>query len=117
MFHRFDTAITQALTSEHSLYGHSDRSIATATARRAAAENRVKALNEATLGKVAFAAIHDTASGRFHEDAEAMSQGQPPVHHAVSFYLSMAETFKKVDARNATPAVVEPAPRRAAQAA
>jgi len=117
MFDRFDTVITQALTSEHSLYGLSDRSIATAAARRAAAENRVKALNEATLGKVGFAAIHETASGRFHEDAEAMARGEPPVHHSVGFYLSTAETYRKADAREtAKPAKTAP-PLHAAQAA
>lgn len=109
MFDRFDTAIAKALSSEHSLYGKSDRSVATASARRASAENRVKAMNEATLGKVSFAALHDTASDRFHTDAELMAQGQPPQHHAVSFYLSMAQTFKTSDARKA----VEPKPASA----
>lgn len=97
MYRRFDTALTDALNSEFSQYGKSDRSIATAAARRSSADNRVKAMNEATLGKVGFAAIHDTASTRFHEDAELLALGKSPIHHPISFYLSSAETYRKVD--------------------
>lgn len=110
MYHRFDMALQSALESESSLFGVSERSIAVATARRAASENRVKAMNEATLGKVAFAAIHDTASTRFHEDAERMSHGLSPVHHAISFYLSTAKAYRKADAKNAAEVVPHPAP-------
>ena len=118
MFQTFDTALARALTSEHALFGAPDRRVATATARRAAAENRVKALNEATLGKAGFAAIHDTASTRYHEHAELMALGQPPVHHAISFYLSTAETYRKADTRSGAPdQLVCAVPRRPAQAA
>ena len=98
MFCNFDSALTQALSSEFSMFGESDRSLATATARRSSSENRVKAMNEATLGKVGFAMIHDTASSRHHEDAELMADGKSPLHHSTSFYLSMAEAYQKSDA-------------------
>jgi hypothetical protein len=97
MYRRFDTALKQALTDEFSLYGVSDRSLATATARRAASENRVKAMNEATLGKAAFAYIHDTASTRYHQDAELMASGNAPRHHTISYYLSIAKRYRKSD--------------------
>jgi len=97
MYRRFDTALKKALTNEFSLYGVSDRSLATAAARRAAAENRVKAMNEATLGKAGFAFIHDTASTRYHEDAELMAAGCAPRHHAISFYLNASEHYRKAD--------------------
>jgi len=97
MFRSFDTALTQALSSEFSMFGESDRSLAATAARRGSSENRVKAMNEATLGKVGFALIHDTASTRYHEDAELMASGKSPKHHPVSFYLSMAETYRKSD--------------------
>lgn len=98
MYRRFDTALKQALSNEFSLYGQSDRSLATATARRASAENRVKAMNEATLGKSGFALIHDTASTRYHEDSELMATGKAPLHHPISFYLTTAEHYRKTDA-------------------
>lgn len=101
MYRRFDTALSEALNSEFSHYGHSDRSTATAAARRSSADNRVKAMNEATLGKVGFAAIHDTASTRFHEDAELLAAGKSPVHHPISFYLSSAEAYRRVDVAKA----------------
>jgi len=97
MFRNFDSALTQALSSEFSMFGESDRSLAAGAARRGSSENRVKAMNEATLGKVGFALIHDTASTRYHEDAELMARGKSPTHHSVSFYLSMAETYRKSD--------------------
>lgn len=97
MFRDFDSALTQALNSEFSLFGESERSRAAATARRASAENRVKAMNEATIGKVGFARMHDTASTRYHEDSEAMARGQSPTHHGINFYLSMAEKYRKSD--------------------
>jgi len=100
MFRNFDSALSQALSSEFSMFGESDRSLATAAARRASAENHVKAMNEATLGKVGFAMIHDTASTRFHNDAEAMTRGHSPTHHSVSFYLSLAKTYRKSDKAN-----------------
>lgn len=97
MHRRFDTALKQALATEFSLYGVSDQSLATATARRAAAENRVKAMNEATLGKAGFAIIHDTASTRYHQDAELMAGGNAPQHHKISFYLNAARQYRKSD--------------------
>ena len=97
MFRSFDSALTEALSSEFSMFGESERSLATAAARRASTENRVKAMNEATLGKVGFALIHDTASTRFHEDAELTAGGRSPIHHPISFYLSMAATYRKSD--------------------
>lgn len=120
MYHRFDSALADALTSEFSLYGHSDRSIATAAARRASAENHVKAMNEATLGKAGFAVIHDTASTRYHEDAEAMAVGKAPTHHPLSFYLKTADLYRKADrAENeaAARAHLNQIDRRSAQAA
>ena len=117
MYHRFDNAIATALSTEHSQYGASERSIAMSAARRAAAENRVKALNEATLGKVGFAQMHETASARFHEDAEAMAHGQPPTHHAISFYLTTAATYRKADAESAGDKPERIAKPRTAQAA
>jgi len=107
MYHRFDSALADAFSSELSLYGTSERSIATNAARRAAAENRVKAMNEATLGKAGFAVIHDTASTRYHEDAKLLSTGKAPRHHPISFYLKMAETF-----RNGERKASEKAPRQ-----
>jgi len=97
MYRRFDQALKQALVTEFSLYGNSERSLATVTARRASSENRVKAMNEATLGKTGFAAIHDTASTRYHEDAERMAAGEAPIHYATSFYLKTAEYYRKLD--------------------
>ena len=97
MFGSFDSALTEALSSEFSMFGESERSLATAAARQASTENRVKAMNEATLGKVGFALIHDTASTRYHEDAELMASGKSPAHHSISFYLSTAETYRKSD--------------------
>lgn len=116
MFQRFDNAIAKALSSESAQYGASERSIAMAAARRSASENRVKALNEATLGKVGFARMHDTASTRFHEDAEAMAQGQPSIHHPISFYLSTAAAYRKADRRKAGEEAAV-APASAAEAA
>jgi hypothetical protein len=119
MYHSFDAALTQALNSEFSLFGTSDRSVATVAARRASAENHVKAMNEATLGKHGFALIHDTASGRYHEDAELMAAGKPPVHHALGFYLKTAEAHRKADdAKARTEQAAEPfIDRSAARAA
>lgn len=116
MFRSFDAALTEALSSEFSMFGESERSVATATARRASSENRVKAMNEATLGKVGFALIHDTASTRYHEDAELMAGGKSPAHHSVSFYLSMAETYRKSDLSREDVRAI-PAPPRARKAA
>jgi len=116
MFREFDSALTQALRSESSLFGESERSVAARTARRASSENRVKAMNEATLGKVGFARIHDTASTRYHEDAELMTAGRSPTHHAVSFYLSMAEIYQKSDTAKRTVSEV-PAPIKTPKAA
>lgn len=107
MYHRFDTALADALTMEMALYGTSDHSIAAHTARQASAENRVKAMNEATLGKAGFAVIHDTASTRYHEDAQLLAAGRAPKHHSMSFYLKMAETF-----RNGERQASEKAPRQ-----
>ena len=104
MYRNFDCVLATALTSEFSLYGISDRSVAAATARRASSENRVKAMNEATLGKTGFAAIHDTASTRYHEDAELLAAGQAPVHHSVSFYLKTAENYWKAERKAGDPA-------------
>ena len=101
MYRSFDTALTTALNTEFSQYGTSDRSTATAAARRASADNHVKAMNEATLGKVGFAAIHDTASRRYHEDAELMLAGKSPRHHPISFYLSTSQAYRKADVAKA----------------
>lgn len=111
MYHRFDAALADALNSEYPLYGGSDRSIATAAARRESTENRVKAMNEATLGKVSFAAMHDTACLRYHEDAELMASGKPPLNHSISFYLSTAEVHRKADAEKVEP-IAAPRPVR-----
>ncbi len=97
MYARFDTALRQALRSEFALFGVSDRSVATAAARRAAVDNRVKAMNEATLGNVSFAYMHDTASTRFHEDCELMASGRPPRHHSVGYYLKTATAYRHAD--------------------
>ena len=118
MFRNFDSALTQALSSEFSMFGESERSLATAAARRGSSENRVKAMNEATLGKVGFALIHNTASTRYHEDAELMASGKSPLHHSINFYLSMAETYQKADmpklVQEKCSAVVPPKTRAAA---
>jgi len=117
MYRRFDQALRAALTTEFLLYGGSERCVALATARRASAENRVKAMNEATLGKTGFAAIHDTASSRYHEDAERMASGEAPVHHAISFYLKTAEYYRKMDSnapKKTAPAVATHASAQAA---
>ena len=117
MFRDFDSALKQALASEFSLFGDSERSQATVTARRASAENRVKAMNEATIGKVGFARIHDTASTRYHEDAEAMARGQSPIYHGIAFYLSMAETYRKFDLATDRKTVTHNAPVASVRAA
>jgi hypothetical protein len=97
MFDGFDDALNRALSDPSSLYGSSKRSIATATARRACAENQTKAIEEATRGRAGFAAMHDTASRRFGEDAALMAQGQQPFHHTFDFYVSTAEAYRKSD--------------------
>ena len=99
MYRRFDSALAIAIAHDHSLYGISERSKAVAAARRAAAENREKALKESGLGLPGFATLMETASTRYHEDAEAMTHGRPPMHHPVSYYLKIADSYRRADAR------------------
>lgn len=97
MFDGFDDALKCALTNPSSLYGKSNRSIATSAARRACAENQTKAIEEANKGRVGFAAMHDTASRRYGEDLALLEQGKQPYHHSIDFYLATAKAYNKGD--------------------
>lgn len=97
MFDGFDDALRQALSVPSSLYGSSRRSVATATARRASAENLTKAVAEANAGRTGFAIMHDTASRRYGEDAALMERGEHPFHHDIGFYLKTAEAYCRMD--------------------
>ena len=103
MYRRFDSALAIALAHDHSLYGVTERSRAVAAARRAAAENREKALKESGLGLPGFATLMETASTRYHEDAEAMTHGRPPLNHPVSYYLKISDSYRRADARRLPP--------------
>lgn len=109
MFDGFDDALSEAFSSSSALYGRSQRSRASAAARRASAENMEKAIAEASAGRVGFAALHDTASRRYREDADLIARGSQPVHHPVAFYLSFATAQARRDGESA-PASTGPMP-------
>jgi len=97
MYQKFDDALARAFSSEETPFGTQERGLLIATARRAAADNRVKALNEASLGEFHFAKIHEAASIRYHEDAEVMAQNGRPIHQSVAHYFSIAEAYRVDD--------------------
>ena len=97
MYEKFDNALARALSSEDTSFGIQERGLLIATARRAAADNRIKALNEAALGQFHFAKIHETASLRYHEDAEALARNGLPTHQTVAHYFSIAEAYRSDD--------------------
>ena len=97
MFQKFDEALTKALASEDTPFGTQERGLLIATARRAAADNRIKAMNEAALGQFRFAKIHEAASLRYHEDAEALVKGELPLRQSLAHYFSIAQTYRTDD--------------------
>ncbi len=97
MYEKFDNALTRALSSEHTPFGIQERGLLIATARRAAADNRIKALNEAALGEFHFAKIHEAASIRYHEDAEALAKNKLPTNQSVGHYFAIAEAYRSDD--------------------
>ena len=97
MYQKFDSALTKALSAERTPYGIQERGLLIATARRAAADNRIKALNEAALGQFHFAKIHESASLRYHEDAEALTRNGLPKHQSLAHYLSIADAYRTDD--------------------
>jgi len=94
MSHQFDKALKKALSSEQTPFGIQERSVLIATARRAAADNRIKAMNEAMLGQFHFAKIHEAASLRYHEDAERLAKNVLPTHQSVAHYTSIAKAYR-----------------------
>ncbi len=94
MSQKFDTALAKALSSEGTPFGIQERSVLIATARRAASDNRIKALNEAALGQFHFAKIHEAASLRYHEDAETISKDRLPTHQSLAHYFSIARSYR-----------------------
>jgi len=101
MYQKFDDALKKAISSANTPFGIRERGLLIATARRASTDNRVKALNEATLGEFHFAKIHETASIRYHEDAEALANDELPKHQSISHYFSIAQAYK-IDDRERT---------------
>lgn len=97
MYTAFDNALTRAFSNEHTPFGAGHCGLAIAVARQAASDNRIKALNEASLGEFKFAKIHEWASIRFHEDAEAMQKHAQPIHHSMAYYLGIAARAKPDD--------------------
>lgn len=97
MYQKFDTALAKALSSEETPFGIQERGLLIATARRAAADNRIKALNEASLGQFHFAKIHESASIRYHEDAEALKRHELPKHQSIAHYFSIADAYRSDD--------------------
>jgi len=97
MSQKFDTALAKALSSEGTPFGIQERSVLIATARRAASDNRIKALNEAALGQFHFAKAHETASLLYHEDAEALAKSGLPAHQTVAHYFSIAKAYRSDD--------------------
>jgi len=97
MFHKFDAVLAKALSSEKTLYGIRDRELLIATARRAAVDNRVKALNEVSLGAFHFAKIHEIASIHYDEDAEALAKNQKPPHLSIVHYFAIADGYRNKD--------------------
>ncbi len=97
MYDKFDKALKKVLSSEITPYGIEEKGLLVATARRAAAENRIKALNEAMLGEFKFAKIHETASIRYHKDAEALAEGRQPVHHSICHFFLIAKAYSADD--------------------
>ena len=101
MYQKFDSALAKALSSEETPFGVQERGLLIATARRAAADNRIKALNEAALGQFHFAKIHESASIRYHEDAEALAKNGLPTHQSIAHYFSIAEAYRADDSERA----------------
>jgi len=97
MFEDFDKALAKALSSEKTPFGYQERGLLIATARRAAADNRIKAQNEAALGQFHFAKIHEAASIRYHEDAETLAKQGLPVHQSLTHYFSIAKAYRTDD--------------------
>jgi len=97
MYQKFDSALAMALSPRETPFGYQERGLLIATARRAAADNRIKALNEAALGQFHFAKIHESASLRYHEDAEALAKNGLPSHQTVAHYFSIAEAYRADD--------------------
>jgi len=97
MYHSFDNALAIALSSEETPFGIQERGALIATARRAAADNRIKALNEAALGQFHFAKIHEAASLRYHADAEALARDGLPTFQSVAHYHSIAKAYRTDD--------------------
>ena len=64
-------------------------------ASQAANDNNAKAMNEASKGMFQFAQIHNAASLRFRDDAEAMSRGEHPTHHPIEFYLDLSKIYRE----------------------
>jgi len=94
MSQTFDRALGRALSCEATPFGIQARRLLIVVARRAAADNRIKAMNEAMLGQFHFAKIHEAASLRYHEDAETMAEGAMPKHQPVAHYSSIATAYR-----------------------
>ncbi len=94
MYEKFNKALAKALSTEPTPFGIQERGLLIATARRAASDNRIKAMNEAALGEFHFAKMHESASIRYHEDAEALANNELPKHQSVTHYFSIAETYR-----------------------
>lgn len=103
MLDQFDKALAKALSADDTPFGYQERGLLIATARRAAADNRIKALNEAALGQFHFAKIHEAASIRYHEDAETLAKQGLPLHQSLAHYFSIAKTYR-IDDQNRTDA-------------
>jgi len=101
MYGKFDRALAKALSNKVTPFGIRERGLLIATARRAAADNRIKALNEAALSEFQFAKIHECASIRYHEDAEALANDEMPKHQSISHYFSIAQAYKIDDRERA----------------
>ncbi len=97
MYDNFDKALVNALSDRKTPFGVKEQGLLIVTARRAAADNRIKAMNEAMLGAFNFAKIHECASIRYHEDAEAIEQDNMPIHHPVTHYFSIAQAYRHDD--------------------
>ena len=102
IYEKYDNALARAFSAEDTPFGIQERGLLIATARRAAADNRIKALNEAALGQFHFAKVHESASLRYHEDAEALAKSGLPTHQTVAHYFSIAEAYRTDDRERAS---------------